>query len=317
MSGWETDDYATRMKFLRAFHRGLSIDDEPFLEACLDDSRREIREQAQSLLQRLPGSQLVQRMIEQATPLLNLTKSGIRRKPAIEVTYPAKLSADMQRDGVKPWKKGARFEEDAYYLYQMLLAIPPTFWCEHWGISAEDLYAAMMNSPESDLLLHAYAWTDAGDYARGSAFSVVLINHQLERFDSLALGPLIQDVSAEMREAVALKWLQKYNDGLKNIQIVGPLLAYHRVMWSDELSRAFLASLDRYLNKGKVRPPRGLYEILKNAAAHMSPALRPEIMRVLETETSAEKLWIDLIDEIRLLLDFRQEMLTAIHSVGD
>jgi hypothetical protein len=78
-----------------------------------------------------------------------------------------------------------------------------------------------------------------------------------------------------------------------------------------------LASLDRYLQKGKVRPPRELYEILKHAAAHMPPILRGELSRVLQTDTSAEKMWTDLMDEIRLLLDFRQEMLTAIYSEGD
>ena len=46
----------------------------------------------------------------------------------------------------------------------------------------------------------------------------------------------------------------------------------------------------------------------------MSPALRPAIMLILQTETSAEKMWADLIDEIRLLLEFRQEMITAIHT---
>src|SRR5690606_32529039 len=82
MESWSSDEYTTRTQFLLAFHHGLSMDDEPFLESCLDDSRKEVREQAQILLMALPGSRLVQRMIDRATSQLTLAKSGLWQQPA-------------------------------------------------------------------------------------------------------------------------------------------------------------------------------------------------------------------------------------------
>ena len=312
MESWETDDPITRAKFIRSFESGLSLDDEPLLETCLDDKRKEVREPAQQLLLRLPESRLVQRMIERATPLVTLGKAGLRRKPAIEVTYPTELTVAMRRDGIEKWAKGARFEEDAYYLTQLLTAVRPTFWCECWSMSAEELYEAMMNSSESELLF--YAWTQAAVCTDDAEFAEILLNYHLEHLASLELELMADLVAHEIREALAMNWLQKYKDSLKNIQNAGPLLAHHRITWSDELSHALIENLDRYLSKGRVRPPRDLREITKIAAAHVSTALRTEFLHVLETETSSEKLWTDLVDEIRLLLDFRQEMLTAIYS---
>jgi hypothetical protein len=289
------------------------MDDEPFLEACLDDNRKVVRESAQVLLWRLPESRLVQRMIERATPLLKLTNAGLRRKAAIEVNFPTELTAEMQRDGVIPWKKSDRFEEDAYYLAHLLFAIRPTFWCEHWDISGDDLYSALMNSPQKDVLLEV--WTSAAVLTRDAAFDAILLSHEIEALNPADLRQIAAMISDETRELVILRRLQNDRDALKqNIQVVQTLLTLHHTAWSDELSQVFLATLDRYLNKGKVRPPRELYGIIQIAAVQMSPGLGPEMMRVLHSETSAEKMWADLVDEIRLLLEFRQEMLTAIHN---
>jgi hypothetical protein len=71
-STWKTDGPEDRAAFLKAFEIGLGPDDEPFLEAALDDRRKEVRAAAIELLTRLPGSRLVRRMIERVAPLLSL-----------------------------------------------------------------------------------------------------------------------------------------------------------------------------------------------------------------------------------------------------
>ena len=54
------DDRAT---FVETFRIGLSMEDEPFLEQALDDSRKVVRMRAIELLSQLPESRLVKRMI--------------------------------------------------------------------------------------------------------------------------------------------------------------------------------------------------------------------------------------------------------------
>ncbi|MEO6808146.1 MAG: SWIM zinc finger family protein, partial [Isosphaeraceae bacterium] len=64
---------ADRSAFLREFEHGLSMDDEPFLEAALDDRSKEVRQIAADLLRRLPASRLCLRMIERSKELLAWT----------------------------------------------------------------------------------------------------------------------------------------------------------------------------------------------------------------------------------------------------
>ena len=97
----------------------MSLDDETFLEAALDDRRKEVRGAAADLLARLPESALRRRALERALPLLKFKSNKLRRK-TIEVTLPEACDKAMQRDGVEP-KPGFRgVGEKAWWLQQML-----------------------------------------------------------------------------------------------------------------------------------------------------------------------------------------------------
>src|SRR5262249_20549984 len=53
-STWPTDAPDDRVAFIAELEAGLSMQDEPFLEAALDDRRKDVRRQAAELLMRLP-----------------------------------------------------------------------------------------------------------------------------------------------------------------------------------------------------------------------------------------------------------------------
>ena len=63
---WASDPADERAAIVEALVEGLSMADEPFLEAALDDRGKTVRRAAAELLPRLPGSRLAQRMAERA-----------------------------------------------------------------------------------------------------------------------------------------------------------------------------------------------------------------------------------------------------------
>jgi hypothetical protein len=67
---WASEKADERAAFLAAFEIGLSIADEPFLEAALDDRGKEVRHAAAALLARLPESRLAARMLARALAML-------------------------------------------------------------------------------------------------------------------------------------------------------------------------------------------------------------------------------------------------------
>ena len=107
ISTWKVEPAEDRAAFIAVLETGLSQDDEAFLEAALDDKRKEVRRKAAALLARIPGSALVTRMTERTLPLLRFTSpesGGVMKlkksKPAaLEVTLPAECDKAMQRDG--------------------------------------------------------------------------------------------------------------------------------------------------------------------------------------------------------------------------
>jgi hypothetical protein len=106
-----------RQRLLTTFHIGLSDQDEPFLEAALDDRRREVRAVAVDLLAALPGSAYNARALARARAALTLTGT------AVEVAPPAECDRAMRRDGLdhRPVDGlGAR----AWWLEQVLARAP-------------------------------------------------------------------------------------------------------------------------------------------------------------------------------------------------
>ncbi|MFC7649874.1 DUF5691 domain-containing protein [Streptosporangium lutulentum] len=92
---WEKETPDDRAAFLEVLADRLSLDDEPFLEAALDDRRREVRHQAADLLTRLPDSRLASRMAERVARYVTVVDGRIH------VTPPAACDSTMERDGIR------------------------------------------------------------------------------------------------------------------------------------------------------------------------------------------------------------------------
>ncbi|HWM10862.1 MAG TPA: DUF5691 domain-containing protein, partial [Solirubrobacteraceae bacterium] len=114
-STWEAETADDRAAFLEALEHGLGPDDEPFLEAALDDRRKPVRRAAADLLWSLPGSRLAGRMAERSVPLV---RAG---------ALPEECDKAMERDGVErtpPRGVGAR----QFWLAQLVEATPLSAW---------------------------------------------------------------------------------------------------------------------------------------------------------------------------------------------
>ncbi|HRF38116.1 MAG TPA: DUF5691 domain-containing protein, partial [Saprospiraceae bacterium] len=94
-STWAEDGWKERHELLKRLETGLSLSDESFLETCLDDKRREIRQTAARLLALLPGSALSERLQSYARSMLKFSLTG-----AWQLSPPEQPPAAWQRDGI-------------------------------------------------------------------------------------------------------------------------------------------------------------------------------------------------------------------------
>ncbi|HEX6040801.1 DUF5691 domain-containing protein [Longimicrobium sp.] len=289
-STWSADPAKDRAAFVEALATGLSMDDEPFLESALDDRSKQVREAAAGLLPLLPESRLVRRMTDRLAPLLTFREpEGMLARlrgsaPKLEVTLPAECDAAMRRDGVDP-KPGYGFGERAWWLHQMIVAVPPAYWTARWGRPAADLLAAARAGEGGQRVVDA--WTEAAIRHRDAAWAearlrITAREERLGMVDRLAavlpperLEPLVLErIPGEPVKATLTGWL---------------MLSTAHFPWSPALTRAVLSAVP-------VPLPPSAYdarELLRTAVPRVHPATAVAVLR--EQGDPHQGTWVDQV----------------------
>jgi hypothetical protein len=128
-----------RAALLAVLARGLSADDEEFLDAALDDRADAVRVVARRLLTVLTGSRFGQRATERAAAVLRLERHGLRR--GLVVSRPDDPDAAAVRDGIDPRLPSPSIGPGAWLLTQLIAAVPLASWGALFGLPPADLVA--------------------------------------------------------------------------------------------------------------------------------------------------------------------------------
>ena len=120
---------------------GLSLADEPLLEAALGDRAEEVRGWAAYLLASLPGSALGQRMAERARRSLRLDQ-GIRGTRLL-ASPPAECDAAMRRDGITPGPGPGRSQlaDRTRLMLEVLARTPLRTWTDEFLMTPAQITA--------------------------------------------------------------------------------------------------------------------------------------------------------------------------------
>ena len=154
-STFAEDSADRRAAFVGELARGISMDDEPFLEAALDDRSKEVRRQAGELLRRLPDSRLCSRTAERARACLSWEPAG---RGSLVVVLPSACDKAMIRDGVEPKPEpNMKLGERAWWLREIVSAVPPKAMTGFLGVPASRIVEASVGSEWALVLWTAWA----------------------------------------------------------------------------------------------------------------------------------------------------------------
>lgn len=164
-----------RAAFVRALAAGLSAEDEPFLETCLDDRAATVVEAAASLLARLPGSALAKRMsarlesvlvyrppeapkglLSRAASALGALGRGTGARGTLVVSPPSTADAAWRRDGL-PSKAPQGKGEKAHFLEALVASTSPAALRALVPVSMPDLVALLRADDYRGALLSGLA----------------------------------------------------------------------------------------------------------------------------------------------------------------
>jgi hypothetical protein len=294
---WAGESSEDRVRFLGALETGLSAADDAFLDAALDDRRREIREAALDLLRRLPESSLGRRMAARAQAAVRLERRPSGRERLV-VEPPDVLDTDLRRDGVGATP--ARGTGAALWLLEEILAgTPLTLWTTRLDRPPGAILQLIRGHDWETALLHG--WARAAIAQREQAWATALVANDAHnpaarlreavRWDLHLLLP-----PAEMAR-IAADFLRR-DDPLAN-----RFLALQGGEWPDELATAVLDAIVRRARTDQ--HSWQLAELCRAAGLAFPPRYAPDIAALaarLEEERRP-------VAELARTLTFRHEML--------
>jgi hypothetical protein len=255
-STWASDPAKDRATYLATLRAGLSDHDAAFLDTCLDDRAKGVREIAAGLLERLPRSERAVRMGDRLRPLVSV--HGTLRK-RLEVTLPDDPDAAAQRDGLT--ESAHPGSARARWLEQIVAGAPLETWTEVTGLGPAAVVRLLDDTEHDPVyrgLRRAAAARDDLPWARA------LLDH---RWD-ISLGVVLPP---EELQGALVQRLAK----LPLISVQRDLMAVPRP-YGPELSRALLGSWRR--SKDPAAPARMFRAALTGA---LDASVMPDLERWL------------------------------------
>jgi len=310
---WAQESPADRAGFVAAFVHGLTPEDEPFLERALDDRRKEVRQQAAALLTRLPTSALVGRMVERATGLLSLGRTSMLKRTRIEVGLPAAADAVLVRDGVEA-KPPAGIGERAWWLAQIIAAVPPATWTAAWSLAPNAVLRAADDNEWREPVVAG--WLSATERHRDAAWAAALWeNERMARVDPRWGAPPPERVFTSVASAEQIDTMLRSAIGAGRDVLRGSHPALAAILewpeqWSDALAGAVARRLKEYAGVDRVplTAEFGLRALLERCA-HAVPV--PAVGAFLEgwpAHVDVWPTWAPTIDSLTSVLRFRSDL---------
>ncbi|MCZ7648093.1 MAG: DUF5691 domain-containing protein [Planctomycetota bacterium] len=311
-STWREDSTEDRADFLEQFDTGLSIRDEPFLEECLDDRRKEIRQLAEDMLLRIPESRLRSRAIARARSILSI--KGMLKK-TLEVNPPSACDDDMQRDGIDTkGAAGVQMGEKAFLLMQVVGQAVPSFWCETLKQTPEALLKlAAATDWEASLRL---GWQAAARTFRNGEWIEALMDappiKEKKRTSPIRDSDLIGRLSPESFERIFKRRL-KVNGGRLTMKkddegLVGLLQEAPRP-WTIGLALEILKTLK---TETRGEPNWHMAMAIKTFALALPPEVLAEALNGWPTDGKYWEGWKEKVDSFLAMVQFRHDMLKAL-----
>jgi len=320
---WSQETASDRAKFLETFRVGLSLSDESFLESALGDRRsKEVRRVAFDLLASLPDSRLCQQITEYTCRYLSLEGGKV---PALKVLLPEQLDASLLQLGLelKPSTAiNSELGEKAWWLLQLIGATPLSIWTEQWQMSPQAILKLTQSHEWQTVLFNGFAL--AAKRQKNAKWLEMIFKRCFRESDlsremaliglSIEIEELFNMLPAASRDDLLIHLLQISHTKIKDSLTIW-LLRYSPQQWSIDLAQLVLTCLEEHISATTnfSNSDWELRATLKEFARFIPVSLISEVMQ-LRMKLLEHSAWIQSVDDLLGLLQFRYEMTQAFES---
>lgn len=312
-STWDEEAPRDRNEFIRTFSVGLSMADEPFFEALLDDRSYPVRRQAVGFLSGLTESRLCQRMTTRMGSLVVLKRG--RNGRFLDIPAPPELNPTVVRDGIIGKAANRGLNAESWRTAQIIGAVPLTVWTEKFGMTPQELVKAAVSGHKASTLVHG--WSLATRRQKDAAWSEALLFGAKIGVGTNQMLDLVTNLTIPQQETLALQLLND-QPSLKTLNQEHPVTVTLKKMkhiWGKELAQAIMHRLADDISddkKGSLLDWR-FREAVKRFAYHFPTSLFDEAQTILAPAANG-RIWQIRIKEFIDILQFRRDMLRAVNQ---
>ena len=297
---WNEDNAAERAAFLAELEPGVSMEDEPFLEGCLDNRSVEVRRAAAKLLAKLPASRFVERQTRRLESLVAY-KPGQwpLRVNRLEITLPETCDDEMKRDAIED-RPSQGAGQKSRWLESMLSAVPPGTWSSKWQKDARDLIRMANDSEWKEQLL-------------GSWLTATANHGDIEWAEALwSLGRDLRDLylvlPANRKETILIDLIQD-----NRITAALDLAVSSGVVLGANASKILIERFKKYyLGKPDLHMDYNFRKVIEEMETTLDPSCTGLASRTLARQAETDSSWERAVARLLDTLEFRQQMLNEL-----
>lgn len=317
-STWEEDDWQHRVEFLKTLEHNLSLADEPFLEKCLDEKRKDLRRTAAFLLEKIEGAELQKRMWERLKNYVKL-KSRTSKKAKLEVELPETCDDEMLRDGIDPRKKWSKGGLKASYFAQMFVIVPLSNWEVLFDKKAKEVLEIFVRSEWAELLVQASIAAAVRHQDKNWMKAIAdfyFKNHDKNRWEGLDVKVLLKKLPEPLFNQFAIQELKDFKNILENSEPLVHLLQLNESAWDKNLTLLLMKNL-QYLISQNINYGWNLIHyrnLLDRAAYGSDPELYEVLNRSWDNDETYWTNWGKEVDGFLRVLKFRRDVIVELEK---
>ncbi len=307
---WRSSTDHVRHSMIKILENNISMADEPFLEAALDDRSHLVRRKAADLLAFLPDSRLAMRMANHARFIV-LWKQG-----QINISFPRELKPEMTRDGIQPTDPKMDIPRlRSRQLTQMVSAVPLDYWTLEWKATIPQIIRAINHSRWPRTLLNSF--TTAARKQNNQEWIKQLV---IQRSFDTQVARLLRAIEHDTLKSYILENKDQFKTDRNLLKVDHPMMAVlknHQHPWDEEMSLFWLTQFATYIKQTKDRKSVDMQikMLLTRFFTTIPTSIEQEAHDLFESALQINDRWRSPLEKMFKDLTFRKRMTDDVFSL--
>ncbi|MDF2191199.1 DUF5691 domain-containing protein [Paraflavitalea sp. CAU 1676] len=158
---WPQEDANTKTELLAMLVTNIGAEDAPFLEGLAGEKSKKVKEQAVSLLRRIPSSSVVQLYEQVLRQSISYKKEkvlpGLSSKHLLDIQLPSTIDEQVFKSGIEKLSDKKGVSDEDFIVYQLAACVPPSIWEQLLGGSPEEVIAVLKKDVKGKYLIASIA----------------------------------------------------------------------------------------------------------------------------------------------------------------